>query len=132
MLRAWAKTNIIMKNFGIYQLFIDPIKGECRLLVGFSVADSENAAIKNFTTDKFRQGYLNAVECNKEDLTKQHLIDAIELNIKGLGAWAKTHNELSNCIKPDVSKSVCEHRWTHLSGFRENELMKCLKCGAIG
>lgn len=95
-----------MKHFGIYQLFIDTRQQERNLLVGFATGESENAAIENFTSDEFRKGYLKAIECNKEDLTKQHLIDAITKNVNELGVWAKTSHERSGLNIAGVSNHV--------------------------
>jgi len=82
-----------MKNYGIYQLYVDKTEKERNLLVGFASAKDESSAIDLFEEDGFRKEYLTAVECNREDFTKKHLLDAIKANVEELGVWAESPNE---------------------------------------
>ncbi len=76
-----------MKNFGIYQFYINKSGQEKNLLVGFVKAKSKSNAIKSFTDDKFKAGYLSALECSEKDFEKKEYLDTIKSNKKELGVW---------------------------------------------
>ncbi len=86
-----------MKNYSIYQFFVDSNHKERNVLVGFAEAESEQDAKNNYLLQKypddsskrnFIMNYLTARFCKQEDLVKPELLEAIKKHKAELGVWA--------------------------------------------
>ena len=82
-----------MKQFAIYQFFIDTNFNERSLLVGFVKADSHDDAVNQYAESKYKPShidfikrYLYAQETRTESITNDLLL-ALPKNAKELGAW---------------------------------------------
>jgi hypothetical protein len=77
-----------MKNFGIYQTFIDKSFNKRALLVGFIKSKDKSRAVLDYTDDDFKRGFLLAEECSNDDYNRPDLLKAIEVNKNELAMWA--------------------------------------------